>query len=67
MGNEKGARGWSNHAIAADRHGRYPIPFRIVFRDSRWWNASTGQKLDAVLVGWCPIGDAEGDARPGNR
>jgi hypothetical protein len=47
-----------HYALAADRHGRYPIPFRVVYSDGRWWNAHTGQKLETVIVGWRPVGDA---------
>jgi hypothetical protein len=45
------------HVLAVDRRGRYMIPFRVVFRDGRWWNARTGEQLDAVIVGWRRVRD----------
>lgn len=43
------------YVLAADRKGRYEIPFPVRFEDERWWNAGTGQELDAFVVGWRPL------------
>ena len=43
------------YVIAADHKGRYEIPFPVRFEDDRWWNASTGQELDAFVAGWRPL------------
>jgi hypothetical protein len=40
--------------LAADNHGRYEIPFPVIFREDRWWNAHTGQELQAFVAGWRP-------------
>ncbi|MGO9846666.1 MAG: hypothetical protein ACLPKT_08730 [Methylocella sp.] len=45
------------NVLALDRRGRYMIPFRVVFRDGRWWNARTGEQLAAVIVGWRRVRD----------
>jgi len=38
---------------------QYEIPFAVVFRDDTWWNASTGEELDAFVTGWSPPDYAE--------
>lgn len=43
------------YALAADDLGQYAIPFPVIFRDDRWWNARTGQELDAFIAGWRPV------------
>jgi hypothetical protein len=36
------------YVLAADDRGQYAIPFKVVFRDDSWWNARTGEELDAL-------------------
>jgi hypothetical protein len=40
--------------LAVDKRGRYVIPFPVLFRDDRWWNAHTGEELDAFIAAWRP-------------
>jgi hypothetical protein len=40
--------------LALDNIGQYVIPFPVVFRDDSWWNAHTGQELEAFVAGWRP-------------
>jgi hypothetical protein len=47
------------YVLAADNRGQYVIPFPVVFRDDSWWNARTGEELDAFVAGWRPAGNAE--------
>jgi hypothetical protein len=42
------------YVLAVDDRGQYAIPFKVVFRDDRWWNARTGEELDAFVAGWRP-------------
>jgi hypothetical protein len=42
------------YVLAADNRGQYVIPFPVVFRDDSWWNARTGEELDAFVAGWRP-------------
>jgi hypothetical protein len=39
--------------------GQYEIPFPVVFRDDSWWNARTGEELDAFIAGWRPADHVE--------
>lgn len=48
------------YVLAADDIGQYVIPFPVLFRDDSWWNAQTGEELDAFIAGWRPRDD---DAR----
>jgi hypothetical protein len=47
------------HVLASDGMGEYVIPFLVLFRDDRWWNANTGEELDTFVAGWRPSDDAE--------
>ena len=47
------------YVLASDNRGRYLIPFPVVFRDDRWWNARTGDELDTSVVGWRRADDVE--------
>lgn len=47
------------YVLAVDNRGRYLIPFPVVFRDNSWWNARTGEELDAFIVGWRRADDRE--------
>jgi hypothetical protein len=47
------------YVLAADNRGQYVIPFLVVFRDDSWWNARTGEELDAFIAGWRPAGNVE--------
>jgi hypothetical protein len=38
------------YVLAEDNRGRYMIPFPVVFRDDRWWNAQTGKELDRITA-----------------
>ncbi len=40
------------YVLAADHRGRYEVPFPVIFREDRWWNAETGQQLEAFVAGW---------------
>ena len=40
------------YVLAMDNLGQYVIPFPVVFRDDNWWNAHTGEELDAFIAGW---------------
>ncbi len=51
------------YVLAADNRGQYRIPFPVLFRDDRWWNAHTGEELEAVIVGWRPITKTEGNSQ----
>ncbi len=42
------------YVLAEDHRGEYPVPFPVVFRDDRWWNAHTGEELDAYVAAWRP-------------
>ena len=42
------------NVLAKDNLGQYSIPFPVLFRDDRWWNASSGKELDTFIVGWRP-------------
>lgn len=44
--------GTTVYVLAEDDFGRYPIPFRILFKDDRWWNAHTGDELAVFVAGW---------------
>lgn len=46
------------YVLAEDDFGRYPIPFQVVFRNDRWWNADTGEELEAYIAGWRLANDA---------
>jgi len=45
--------------LAADNRAQYVIPFPVVFRDDSWWNARTGEELDAFIAGWRPADHVE--------
>ena len=47
------------YVLAADNRGQYAIPFPVVFRDASWWNACTGEELEAFIVGWRPADNVE--------
>ena len=47
------------YVLAADGRGQYEIPFPVVFRDDSWWNARTGEELDAFIAGWRPADHVE--------
>ena len=47
------------YVLASDNIGQYEIPFPVVFRDDSWWNARTGEELDAFIAGWRPADDVE--------
>ena len=47
------------YVLAADNIGQYVIPFPVVFRDDSWWNARTGEELDAFIAGWRPADNGE--------
>ena len=53
------ARGGRHCVPALDNIGQYVIPFPVVFRDDSWWNARTGQELDAFIAGWRPADNVE--------
>jgi hypothetical protein len=38
------------HVLAMDRRGRYMIPFRVVFRDGRWWTLA--RENSSTLLSW---------------
>lgn len=40
--------------LAEDQRGQYEVPFPVVFRDDSWWNAHTGEELDAYIAAWRP-------------
>ena len=42
------------YVLAEDKRGEYELPFPVVFRDDRWWNAQTAQELDVYVAGWRP-------------
>jgi hypothetical protein len=42
------------YVLAEDQRGHYEVPFPVVFRDDCWWNASTGEELDAYVAAWRP-------------
>ncbi|WP_156824716.1 hypothetical protein [Methylocystis rosea] len=42
------------YVLAEDHRGEYPVPFPVVFHDDRWWNAHTGEELDAYVAAWRP-------------
>ena len=43
------------YVLAEDDHGPYELPFLVVFRDDCWWNAHTGEELEAFVAGWRPF------------
>ena len=43
------------HVLAADKRGHYELPFLVVFKDDRWWNARTEEELAAHIAGWRPL------------
>jgi hypothetical protein len=43
------------YVLAEDQRGQYEVPFPVVFRDDSWWNASTGDELDAYVAAWRPL------------
>ena len=47
------------YVLALDNIGQYEIPFPVVFRNDSWWNAHTGEELDAFIAGWRPVGNVE--------
>jgi hypothetical protein len=47
------------YVLALDTIGQSEIPFPVVFWDDSWWNACTGNELDAFVAGWRPAGNAE--------
>jgi len=51
------------YVLALDNIGKYEIPFPVVFRNDSWWNARTGEELDAFIAGWRPAGMSNDNAR----
>jgi hypothetical protein len=47
------------YVLALDNIGQYEIPFTVVFRNDSWWNACTGEELDAFIAGWRPADNVE--------
>ncbi|SFK43564.1 hypothetical protein [Methylocapsa palsarum] len=47
------------HVLAEDDFGQYPVPFRILFKDDRWWNAHTGEELEVFVAGWREASDTD--------
>ena len=47
------------YVLAEDDRGLYAIPFPVLFRDDRWWNAHTGEELEAYIAAWRPAQNGE--------
>ena len=47
------------YVLALDNIGQYEIPFPVVFRNDSWWNARTGEELDAFTAGCRPADNVE--------
>ena len=38
--------------LCQDRSGTYRLPFACISIDGKWTNATTGEAIDAEVVGW---------------
>ena len=38
--------------LCADHCGTYRLPFACCWRDGKWWNAQTGEIVEATVIGW---------------
>lgn len=42
--------------LCEDNVGTYVVPFPCVCRDGKWFNAKTGQAIEAKVLGWTAYG-----------
>jgi hypothetical protein len=47
---------------AKDGHGFYVLPFVVIFRDDKWWNARTEEPLDCYVAAWRQMNGLKSDA-----
>ncbi len=40
------------YVLAMDRKGKYEVPFRVLFKNDSWLNATTHEELDVFVAAW---------------